>query len=69
MNIGDTVRFRDGLYKDEKDVVYRVIEINGDRAIIEFVCDLPFPPQSVAVTSELQLVNAEQHGAKIGKDG
>ncbi len=69
MNIGDTVKFRDGLYVDEKDAVYRVIEINGDRAIIEFVCDLLFPPQSVAVTSELQLVNAGQHGAKIGQEG
>jgi hypothetical protein len=36
------------------------VEINGDRAIIEFICDLPIPPQSVAMVSELEIVHREK---------
>jgi hypothetical protein len=56
MEIGDTVKFIDGLYPEEKGARYKVIEINGDRAIIEFICDLPIPPQSIAKTNELEFV-------------
>lgn len=58
MQVGDIVKFRDGLYQDEKDATYRVLEINGDRVIIQFVSNLPIPPQSVARLEELQLVQA-----------
>jgi hypothetical protein len=56
MELGDTVKFRDGLYPDEKGAEYKVIEINGDRVVIEFICDLPIPPQSVAKISDLEVV-------------
>ena len=56
MKNGDIVKFLDGLYPDEAEARYRILEINGDRAIIEYVCDLPFPPQSVAKLDELQTV-------------
>jgi len=56
MEIGDIVKFVDGLYPDEKGAVYKVLEINGDRAVIEFICDLPIPPQSVAKIAELEVV-------------
>ena len=59
MEIGDTVIFIDGLYPDEKGVRYKIVEINGDRAVIEFICDLPIPPQSVAKISELEVVHQE----------
>jgi hypothetical protein len=59
MEIGDTVKFIDGLYPDEKGTRYKVLEINGDRAFIEFICDLPIPPQSVAKTSELEVIHQE----------
>jgi hypothetical protein len=45
-----------GLYSDEVWARYRVVEINGNRAFIEFLCDLPFPPQSVALISELEVI-------------
>lgn len=61
MNIGDIVKFIDGLYDDEKGARYKVVEINGDRTIIEFLCHLPVPPQSIAKTSELEVV---QHDIK-----
>jgi hypothetical protein len=60
MKTGDTVQFKDGLYKDELGARYKVVEINGDRAIIEFMCDLPIPPQSVAMISELEIVHEER---------
>ena len=56
MKIGDTVKFIDGLYPDENEAKYTVVEINGDRAIVEFICDLPIPPQSIAKISELEIV-------------
>jgi len=56
MKIGDIVKFKAGLYPDENGARYRVIEINGDRALLEFICKLPIPPQSVAKTLELEIV-------------
>lgn len=31
----------------ESDALYRVVEDNGDRCIIQLVCDLPIPPQEL----------------------
>ena len=59
MEKGDTIKFKDGLYPDEKGAKYKVVEINGDRAVIEFICNLPIPPQSVAKTNELEVVPQE----------
>jgi len=59
MKIGDKVKFLEGLYDDEKGAMYKVIEMNGERSIIEFICDLPIPPQSVAKTNELEVVQSE----------
>jgi hypothetical protein len=39
---------------------YEIVEVNGDRAIIEFICDLPIPPQSVAMVSELEIVHGQR---------
>ena len=57
MKKGDTVKFKDGLYPDEEGARYKVIEINGDRVVIEFICYLSIPPQSVAKTNELEVVS------------
>lgn len=43
----------------EKGAMYTILEINGDRTIIEFICDLPIPPQSVAKTKELEVIQYE----------
>ena len=60
MKTGDTVQFKDGLYADEVGARYKIVEKNGDRAIIEYICDLPIPPQSIASTSELEFVHVAQ---------
>jgi len=54
------VKFKDGLYDDEKGARYKIVEINGDRAIIEFISNLPIPPQSIAMLSELEIVHEEK---------
>ncbi len=62
VNVGDLVKFKQGLYTDEKGAIYRVLEVNGDRVIIEYVNSrLSFPPQSVAFVAELELVTSEAH--------
>ena len=60
MEIGDIVKFIDGLYSDEKGARYKVVEMNGDRATIEFICHLPIPPQSIAKTKELEVVQKKK---------
>jgi len=58
MEVGTIVKFKDGLYADEEGAIYRVIEDNGDRVFLEFICDLRFPPQSVALERDLEVVKA-----------
>lgn len=55
MKTNDIVRFKKGLYPDEINSKYKVIEVNGDRVIIEHICNLPIPPQSVAKVDELEI--------------
>lgn len=56
MEVGSIVKFKDGLYPDEEGALYRVVEDNGERVILEFICDLPLPPQSVALVKDLEVV-------------
>jgi len=57
IKIGDLVIFKKGLYEDEEGAVYRVLEINGDRGMLELAnTDMIIRPQSVAILSELELL-------------
>jgi hypothetical protein len=56
MEAGDTVKFVDGLYEDGEDARYKVIEVDGDSVLIEFICKFTFPPLSTAKASELEVV-------------
>ena len=58
MRTGDTVKFKDGLYSDETGAQYKIVEMNGDRVVIEYICDLPIPPQSIAITNDLEIVQS-----------
>jgi len=56
MNIKEVnlVTFKQGLYDDEIDTVYQVVEINGDRCFLELVnTNMVLRPQSVALLSDL----------------
>ncbi len=58
MKNDDIVKFKHGLFSDEAGTRYKVIEVNGDRVIIEFICDLIIPPQSIANVNELEVTQA-----------
>jgi len=58
---GDLVTFKKSLYEDEKNTVYRVLEINGDRGMLELAnTNMIIRPQSVAILSELDLFFDEE---------
>ena len=58
--IGDVVKFRDGLYEDEKETVYVVREVNGDRSILELIYpSMIIRPESVALLSDLEILAHE----------
>jgi hypothetical protein len=59
MEKGDIVKFADGLYPDEVNTLYTVLEVNGDRVVLQFICDLPLPPQSIASIYELEIVQSK----------
>jgi hypothetical protein len=55
IQLGDLVVFKKGLYQDEEGAIYRVVEINGDRVVIELVnTNMTIKPQSIASLSELE---------------
>jgi len=61
VRINDLVEFKKNLYKDEVGAIYRVLEINGDRCVIElFNTNMLIRPQSVAMLDELELVLEQQ---------
>ncbi len=64
MEINSIVKFKKDLYPDEEGMTYRVIEINGDRGIIEFIGKMPYPPQSVAMINELEVMNPKELNGK-----
>ena len=55
IRVNDLVKFIEGLYPDETGAQYRVLEINGDRAIIQLEnTDMSIKPQSLAILAELE---------------
>lgn len=61
MKMGDLVVFKKGLYDDEDGAIYRVLEINGDRCILELEnTNMIIRPQSVAILSELELPTKQE---------
>jgi hypothetical protein len=63
INSGDLVIFKKGLYQDEEGMVYRVLEVNGDRTILELVSTkMAIRPQSVAMLSDLELFSEKGKG-------
>lgn len=57
-SLNDIVEFVDPL-DDEVGTTYRVVEVNGDRCIIELVCDMRIRPTWVRLVADLKLV--ERH--------
>lgn len=58
IKVNDLVEFSEADYPDEAGLVYRVLEVNEERAIIQLEnTNLPIPPQSVAKLCDLAVVN------------
>ncbi len=53
ISVGDMVRFMEIVDPGDEDSRFIVIENNGDRLMIRFVCDLPIPPTQVVLRSDV----------------
>lgn len=57
IQLGNLVTFKKGLYADEDGAIYRVLEINGDRAVIELEnTNMVIRPQSIARLLDLDKI-------------
>jgi hypothetical protein len=60
IQVGDLVRFKSNLYSDEDGAIYFVLEINGDRTLLELAnTNMVIRPQSVAMVSDLEKIDLE----------
>lgn len=60
--VGTLVIFKDGLYDDEKGTIYRVLEVNGDRVVLELEnSTMSIRPQSIALLSDLEEYDSPKH--------
>lgn len=53
MQTGDIVKFKDPTSATEARERFTVIELRGDRTLVEFVCALPLPPTFVYPSDQL----------------
>lgn len=54
IQMGDLVTFKKNLYADEDGAIYRILEINGDRVVIELEnTNMVIRPQSIAKLLDL----------------
>lgn len=67
MKVGDQVKWAQPANQEESDERFTLIELNGDRCFIRFICDLPIPPVQVAKVSDLKLIepHAESHTGQL----
>jgi hypothetical protein len=53
MRVGDTVRYREPMDEAEKTARFVISELNGDRLFMTAICNLPFPPTTLAKTADV----------------
>lgn len=59
MQVGDRVKWAQPVSPEESMERFTLIELNGDRCFIQFICDLPIPPVQLAKVSDLVLDSAQ----------
>lgn len=59
MKVGDRVKWAQPVTQEESMERFTLIELNGDRCFIRFICDLPIPPVQLAKVSDLMLDSSE----------
>ncbi len=57
IQVNDLVEFIEPL-ADEVGTTYRVLEVNGDRCVIEFICDMRIRPTFVRLLADLKRVDS-----------
>jgi len=63
IQVNDLVEFIEP-FEDEVGTTYRVLEVNGDRCIIEYVCDMRIRPTSVRLVADLKRVEAPRQAGR-----
>lgn len=53
MNPGDIVKFKNPLTPQDSLEQFKVLEIRGDKALVEAICDMKFKPTFVYFTASL----------------
>jgi hypothetical protein len=59
ITVGSRVRFKEALEPGDESARFDVIEDNGDRLLIRFVCNLQIPPVQVVHRSDVFLANEQ----------
>ena len=70
IQVGELVTFKKGLYTDEDGAIYRVLEMNGDRVVIELEnTGMVIRPQSIAKLLDLEKLSVSplQKELQIGR--
>lgn len=57
MKAGDTVKMVNPTPDESGSERFRVLELRGDRVVVEYICDLRIPPTYVYPTVDVELVN------------
>lgn len=60
IEVGQIVKWREPLSEAEATERHLVLEVNGDRCIIQYVCDWSLKPTSLARTAELEVVASRE---------
>lgn len=50
---GQTVKFREPRDADEASERFTVVELRGERVLVEFICDMTLCPQSVYLVEDM----------------
>ena len=53
ITIGDRVKWAVPMEAGDDVARYEVVEVNGDRCIVRFICDLPIAPTTLAKVADL----------------
>jgi len=59
MQLNDLVKYSKP-QKGEEDIRFRLREINGDRVLLELVCDMPIRPLETVAIQEISLAENRQ---------
>ena len=56
MKLGNVVKFKDPINAGEAAERHVVIELRGNRVLVEFVCNMNFKPMGVYLIDDMEVV-------------